>query len=284
MQIERLRRDGWQRHAQGLFYLGLQEPSFEGLAWGGVLLGGDGAAVGGAAAARLWQLRVDEPRELLIWLPHPRQRRGEFPYRFRSDNIGRRVLRALPRTSVEDTILDVCGDPDTTEDAMSALVGEACGAHLTTPHRIRSLLEERPAQSRRRLILEVVGDTATGSRSALERRYLKNVERAHGLPQGRRQVRTMDAVVDVLYEEFGLISELDGATFHRGEQRQRDRRRDNAHAIALGLFTLRFGWSEVATNPCLVAEELAAVLQARGWQGTPTACRNCRRRHEGRIA
>ncbi|HSN44600.1 MAG TPA: hypothetical protein VLR88_11170 [Propionibacteriaceae bacterium] len=281
-QIERLCRTRWQRHARGLYYLGLQEPTFEAKAWGGVLLGGDDAVVGGQAAARLLGLRVDEPRELEILIPGPRHKRNTFPYRFRSDNLGRRSRGAPPRTSVEDTILDVLSDPETSQDSMSALIGEAVDSRLTTVNSIRQRLAERPVQPRRLLLLEVVGDAETGSRSALERRYLKDVERAHGLPAGRWQVRTMGAVVDVLYEEFGLISELDGAAFHRGGRRQRDRHRDNAHLIELGLVTLRFGWAEVAYSPCLVADEVAAVLQARGWQGTPTACRHCRKRN--RIA
>ena len=149
-QIERLCRSRWQRHARGLYFVGLQEPTFEARAWGGVLLGGDGAFVGGLAAARLWRMRVEEPRKLVIWLPGPRQRRDDFPYAFRSDNVGRRPQRTLPRTSVDDTLLDVCGDPETTDDAMAGLIGEAVGAGLTTVDRLRGRLGERPKQSRRR--------------------------------------------------------------------------------------------------------------------------------------
>lgn len=277
-QIERLCGGRWQRHARGLYYLGLQQPTFGALAWGGVLLGGDGAMVGGLAAARLWRMRVDEPPVIDIWLQHGR-RRSDYPYRFRADTIGRHPKRVLARTSVEDTLLDVCGDPDMTIDAMSSLIGESVGSGLTTADRIRQKLTERRAQPRRPLLLEIIGDTATGSRSALERRYLVDVERAHGLPRGLRQVRGIGAVIDVLYEEFRLAVELDGAEFHGGSRRQRDRERDNAHAVGLGLFTLRYGWGEVATSPCMVAGQTAAALQVRGWQGTLRACRRCRRLH-----
>lgn len=277
-QIDRLCRSRWQRHARGLYFLGLQEPTFEARAWGGVLLGGDRAIVGGLAAARLWRMRVDEPRELVIWLPRPRQRTAAFPYVFRSDNVGRHSRGALPRTSVDDTLLDVCGDPETTLDSMAALIGEAVGSGLTTAGRLRVRLAEQPKQPRRRLIAEIIGDTAAGSRSALERRHLHDVERAHGLPRGRRQVSGIGALMDVLYDEFGLVVELDGVTYHGVAQRQRDRRRDNAHAIELGLVTLRFGWADVAASPCLVAEEIGAALRALGWPGTLTTCARCRRR------
>ena len=42
---------------------------------------------------------------------------------------------------------------------------------------------------RRRLLLEVLDDVSTGAYSALERRYLRDVERAHALPTGARQSR-----------------------------------------------------------------------------------------------
>ena len=71
-----------------------------------------------------------------------------------------------------------------------------------------------------------------GVHSVLEFRYLRDVERAHGLP--------------------------------KADQRWRDIDRDNIAAGA-GIITLRYNWSDVTRRPCEVASEVSAVLRQRGW-------------------
>ena len=80
--------------------------------------------------------------------------------------------------------------------------------------------------------------------SLLEYRYVHRVERPHGLPAARRQVRirqrTGNKYLDNLYEEYGVCSELDGTAAHPADEQWRDKRRDNANAVQ-GIVTLRFG-------------------------------------------
>ena len=78
-------------------------------------------------------------------------------------------------------------------------------------------------------------DVAEGAQSPLELTYLRDVERAHGLPTGSRQVRVAGRRViwvDVDYEEYSTRVELDGRLGHQGEGRFRDRRRDNGAVMA----------------------------------------------------
>ena len=124
------------------------------------------------------------------------------------------------------------------------------------------------------MVLALLGDVGRGAESTLELRYLRDVERAHGLPAGVRQrrSRTGAEVRDVLYEDQATVIELDGLAHLR--RILRDMRRDNA-ALAGGLATLRFGWSDVTGSPCQVAWQVAAVLVARGWTELPTRCHRC---------
>jgi hypothetical protein len=114
--------------------------------------------------------------------------------------------------------------------------------------------------------------------SSLEHRYLRDVERPHALPRGTRQARARHdrrtQYRDVLYEEYGVAVELDGRATHPGDLRWNDVRRDNA-AAADGVITLRYSWLDVSQQPCLVAAQVAPVLQRRGYgrsRGCSAAC------------
>lgn len=105
--------------------------------------------------------------------------------------------------------------------------------------------------------------------------HLRDVERAHRLPQGSRQYavrrpggRWYD---DVRYARFGVTVELDGRAAHPDEARWRDMRRDNAAAVD-GRRVLRYGWTDVAGQPCAVAAQVATVLRASGWAGPVRRC------------
>jgi hypothetical protein len=115
-----------------------------------------------------------------------------------------------------------------------------------------------------------------GVTSPLERRFRRDVAQAHGLPVGQAQVRTASAggVVyrDVVYEEFGVIVELDGRLGHESEPEAfRDQQRDN-HATLTGLATLRFGWLGIVAGPCSAASQLGSLLTMRGWRGRVRRC------------
>jgi hypothetical protein len=77
-----------------------------------------------------------------------------------------------------------------------------------------------------------------------------------------------------LYAEYGTAIELDGRLAHPGDTRWSDIRRDNA-AAAIGVTTLRYGWKEVTTTPCVVAAEVARVLVGRGYTGARPCSADC---------
>ena len=124
-------------------------------------------------------------------------------------------------------------------------------------------------------MVESLGDVEQGVRSNLEYRYVRDVERAHGLPRAERQVRVVRGgrvcYLDNLYRECLVGVELDGLVAHPPGERWRDFRRDNA-GVADGIVTLRYGWADVTGRPCEVAGQVAAVLRRRGWAGRALAC------------
>jgi hypothetical protein len=122
---------------------------------------------------------------------------------------------------------------------------------------------------RRGLIDDVLADVASGALSALERRYLRDVERAHALPRARRQRVAPGAVRDVEYRRWLTRVELDGRLGHEfSSDRWDDRDVDSA---VEGHLTVRIGWRQVL-EPCRLAGRMARILAARGWPDRPQPC------------
>ena len=186
----------------------------------------------------------------------------------------RHPARTPPQTRIEDTVLDLAQLAGCAEEAVGWGI-RACQRRLTKPELLREAMTQRPRLRWRGDLAEALTEVREGVHSCLERRYLRNVERAHGLPTGNRQiliVRGPSRVYeDVRYRDYGTCVELDGAEAHPASLRWRDTRRDNANA-ADGIITLRYGWSDVAYRPCMVAAEVARALQRHGWTGTLRRC------------
>jgi DNA-directed RNA polymerase specialized sigma24 family protein len=173
-----------------------------------------------------------------------------------------------------DAVLDLADTARAFDDALGWACA-ACGGRLTTPQRIAAAMSRRAKLRYRNALRLALDDITAGTHTILEHRYLRNVERAHGLPRAERQVRVVHCgrsqYRDVLYRKYRVAVETDGQVAHPAEGRWRDLHRDNA-AAADGIITLRYNWSDVTTRPCAVAAEVAAVLAHRGWPGPPRPC------------
>jgi very-short-patch-repair endonuclease len=175
-----------------------------------------------------------------------------------------------PRTRIDDTVIDLTQSGPTLDAAVGYLI-QAVGSRLTTAGRLVAAIGARTRIRWRRELVAVLADVAEGCHSMLELRYLRRVERAHGLPRGRRQHRRGRWYDDVEYNDFGVFVELDGRAAHPVESAFRDHRRDNA-AVLTGSQVLRYGFGDVTHRPCAVAQEVTAVLTAAGWRGRPRSC------------
>ena len=276
----RLLREGrWLQVGRGVYSVSGQPPGWEGLAWAGCLLGGDSARLGPIASARGHGLLDLDPTPIDILVPLGRNARVAGPWTF-SQEVPRlrrsATVGSPPRLTVEDTLLDLCASG--TETELLGWVTTAVQKRLTTPRRLGAAAEERSRLRHRSLLMDLVADTAKGAESPLEIRYLRDVERAHGLPDGARQrSRTgLPYLQDVDYDPYAVLVELDGRKGHSGSGRFRDMNRDNLHVLARR-WTLRYGWFDVLDHPCHVAWQVAQVLVDAGWPGLPVRCRRCSR-------
>jgi len=179
-----------------------------------------------------------------------------------------------PRIRLEHAVL-LTAAKQRREDGAVAVLADACQSRRTTPDRLSRALSQHPRLPGRRLLSEALADLVTGSFSALERRYLRDVERAHGLPTAARQRRVLTgrgtAYRDADYLGGLVVVELDGRVGHEAAAgRWADLDRD-LESAARGSTTVRVGWRQVL-EPCRTASAVARILAARGWEGSLRSC------------
>jgi Transcriptional regulator, AbiEi antitoxin/Protein of unknown function (DUF559) len=268
----RLRLGRWQRIHRGVYATFSGEVGRAALMWAAVLAAGEGAVLSHRSAAELYKL-TDEP-SYLLHVTVPRDRHIAKPdgvVIHRSSRIGRAAHPTLtpPRTRVDETILDLVDAADTVDEVIGWLT-RGLGRRLTVHGKLRAALALRGRIRWRAELTEFLSADMVGVLSVLEYRYFHNVERPHGLPARKRQFwfrqGRRSGYRDSLYEEYGLVVELDGQIAHPAEAKWQDARRDNI-AASCGLTTLRFGWRDVTVNPCETAAQVAAVLARRGYTG-----------------
>lgn len=273
-----LRARRWRRIHRRTYVTFSGPVPFRTKVWAAVLYAGEGSVASHGTAAFLQGVRDAEPVviEVLVGHGHRVGERGGLRIRqCRRLAVVRHPSRTPPQTWLEDTVLDLT-DQASTPDGVVDIVLAACQRRLTTAGRLAMRARGRKRLRWRRLLGEVLSDVREGVLSALERRYFRDVERAHGLPRGRRNRQEGPAgrrrYRDVRYRRWKVLVELDGLGAHPAEKRELDDLRDNEVVTEEGGRTLRYGWRSVAARPCAVAEQVAGVLQAAGWTGTLRAC------------
>jgi hypothetical protein len=276
--IETLLRTGrWQRMRRGVYATFTGDPCREAQMWAALLRAGPNAVLSHQTAAELFGLVDNSAGPIHVMVPRasqPGRIPGVVTHRVeRARNVRHPSLRP-PRTRIEDTVLDLAASARSIDEAFS-WVFRATGKRLTTAERIRHEMVPRQKMRWRAELLSCMDDVDDGVRSNLEHRYVRDVERPHGLPHAMRQARVIRneqvCYLDNLYEGHLVCVELDGRTAHPFGERWRDFRRDNAGAED-GIVTLRYGWSDITGHPCETAAQIAGVLRRRGWQGAEQRC------------
>jgi hypothetical protein len=276
----RISRGSWQPVYPGIYAAFSGEPNRLAVLWAAVLSAGPGAMLSHQTAAELWGL-VDESRSLIhITIPGNRRLAKKPGIALHLSGRASAVVhpsRNPPRTRLEETVIDLWETARTLDNAVG-WVTSAIGRRLTTQDKLRDAMAARGRVRRRKQLAELLSPDEVGIHSVLEYRYVHNVERPHGLAGAQRQARARrngrNEYRDQLYAEYGTAVELDGRVAHPGDTRWSDIRRDNA-AAAVGITTLRYGWLEVTTTPCVVADEIAKVLIARGYVGARPCSAEC---------
>jgi very-short-patch-repair endonuclease len=275
--IESRLRDRWVRVHPGVYQTRPGRDDWWTGALGAHLACGPRAAWARHTAAYRWGLVASPPRVVELMVPEGylvSAPSGCVVSRCR--HLDERVdpLRWPWLTTVDETVLDLAESGAL--DHTLSVVGRAFQRRLTDEDSLLRRLAARQRHPHRALLEEMLGDVAAGAESAMEVRYLRDVERAHGLPRGERQVVTgagRRARHDVGYRAQRVLVELDGRLGHeeRGD-RVHDGVRDRRSA-SRGWLTVRAFWTDVAGQPCDLALDVTGVLQSRGWTGEPRPCR-----------
>lgn len=273
---KRLMRGRWQQLYRGVYAVFTGPPGRDTWLWAAVLRAGPGAVLSHQTAAELHGL-IDSPAEA-IYVTIPATRRVNTPgfvirISGRVDEA-RQPCREPARTTVEETVLDLAQLARSFDNACGWIT-RACGRRLTTEEKLRAALAMRKKMRWRAELSEILAAAGDGIHSVLEYRYVRDVERAHGLPPSRHQVRVVidgqAAYRDAYYEEYQLAIELDGRQAHPDDERWRDSHRD-VLASAQGVQTCRYIWRDIYARACETAALQAQILRQRGWQGTPRPC------------
>ena len=273
----RLRSGRWQRVHLGVYAAFTGQLGREAELWAAVLRAGPRAVLSHQSAAELDGFAAGPSALIHVTVPlaqHMSRVPGLVVHRSGRLDVARHPARIPPRTRVEETALDLAQLATTFDDAFS-WISRPCSARLTTPGLVLQTMQSRPRIRWRGQLAVALSDIAEGVHSPLEYRYVRDVERPHGLPPAQRQVLiirgSQHQYLDNLYQEFGIGVELDGQAFHPAEERWRDISRDNALA-AEGILILRYSWSDISRRACQVATQIGDAAGQRGWRGPLRCC------------
>jgi very-short-patch-repair endonuclease len=223
---------------------------------------GPRAVVSHGTAAELWGIgrEVGGPVEISVPDSAERRRPGVRVHR-RPALVGSDIAwrEGIPVTSVALTLVDMATRLGAGH--LERMVNEADRLDLADPETLRDALERfrgRRGVARLRTLLDRATFRLTDSE--LERRFLPLAESAGlALPLTRQQVNGFR--VDFYWPDLGLVVETDGLRYHRTPAQQaRDRRRDQAHAVA-GMTALRFTHAQVEFERQRVRETLREVAR-----------------------
>jgi hypothetical protein len=275
----KVRTGRWQQVYRGVYATFTGMPGREASLWAAVLHAGRGAVLSYESAGELQGL-VDKPAPVIhLTVPGTRRVTPASGLVIHVSDLGWRVPfppGVLPRTLPEDTVIDLA-EAATDVDDVYGWVTKAFGREVTGEVKMRIAIGRRKKLRWRAELGEAVTAGAGGAHSALEFRWDRDVEQAHGLPASRRQVpfrkpNGQRGYRDRVFAEWSVIVELDGKDAHPGERRGLDKARDNQAAAEGHGQTLRYSWKEVRYEACGTAVQTVRVLWRRGWRGLPRPC------------
>ncbi len=242
-----------------------------------MLSAGPGAVLSHETAAELHRLADERDQPIHVTIPVARRviaAEGVCLHRSGRPIETVRERDYPPQTTVEETVLDLTQTARSFDD-VCGWVTRAIARDLTDETRLQAAMKKRSRLRWRADLHEVLEAAATGDHSVLEFRYHRDVERAHGLPEPDRQVpfTAKDGRRgrrDRVYQEYGVVVELDGRLAHPEENRWKDKARDNA-AAAAGQQSLRYDWAAITQRPCATAAAGRGGPAQPRLEGTPEA-------------
>jgi hypothetical protein len=286
-QIDRrLRNERLRPVRRGVYAVGHRAIGQRGVWMSAVLFGGFGAALSRRSAAQLWGLGSWRGPVEIVCPEGARLRRirrpGDLPPpmvsrsgSLRPDDVTR--LDGIPVTTVARTLVDLAGVLDI--ERLSTVLNEAEMTGALDLVQLRRGISEgsgrRGIQRLRRLVGEL-HPLARDARSILELEFLDMVERL-GFPSPQVNVDVEGLLVDVYWQEWGLVVELDGRRFHDTAKRFEDDRERSARLELAGLRVLRLTWTMVIHRTRETERKLLAFRDLVRGSDSDKSCR----RHRG---
>ena len=270
-----LRYGRWQRVHRGVYAAFSGAPTRRAELWAALLRAGPDAILSHQTAAELYGLLDGQCPVIHVTVPHDSNPArcgrisGVVVHRSRSTSRSRHPVLTPPRTRVEDTVLDLIECARSFDEAYDWIC-RAIGRRRTTPERIRKAMDSRPRMRWRRDVELALGDASEGALSLLELRYVRGVERPHGLPAAKRQARvrqqTGNRYLDNHYEEYRACVEVDGTAAHPEDEQWRDKRRDRWNSVHEKIETIRVGFPDLRDQQsrCETAADVTKWLSGRG--------------------
>lgn len=270
----RLRRRDWTRIFPGVYFTERGQPPRLSREIAALLYAGSGAMWSHHTAATQQGLcRGGDAAWVDVTVPAARRVASQPGIRvYRARDAASRLLNGIvpPRVTPAHAVVDMLGMARGPDEAL-ALVADCCQSGRVQLADVVEVLVLRPTRWGR-LVRDAATSTLPGSDSLLEVKYARDVEGRHHLPSSRRQLRVECDVSDCMYDDFDVTIELDGRLHLGADRRWRDMRKDNRSALR-GELTLRYGWYDVDSRPCIVAAQVVAVLRRQGFTGVVRRCK-----------
>jgi len=254
----RLRTGGLIRVHRGVYRVGHRAPSTEATYLAAVLAAGEGALLGGRAAAHLLVILKGAAPPPEVIARTQRRIEGVTTHRSRLLNAqDATTVEGIPVTTVPRTLVDIASVLSV--DALARACHEAGVRYGTTPKAVEAVLARRPNNPGAKKLRRVLHGDVKVTLSTLEARFLELLIDA-GLPLPETNRPAGGRRVDCRWPEQRLTVELDGYQFHNSRHSwELDRLRER-EARARGDEFRRFTYGDVFERPALMLAELVSLI------------------------
>lgn len=179
-------------------------------------------------------------------------------------------LRRPRRTRMARSLVDAAAWMPTDRGAMAVLAAGVQQGRVRVTD-LRTVLDRAGMVRRRGLMLDILGDIEGGAQALSELDFTRKVVRQFQLPEPSRQVAKRDSRkrrrwIDVAFDDWKLLVEIDGAQHIQPLDQWDDMDRDNDLEID-GYRVLRFPAWLVRDKPEYVAKKIFDVLRRGGYRG-----------------
>ena len=156
-----------------------------------------------------------------------------------------------------------------TDAACATVLAMSVQQGIVTPAGLQMMTAELPNNSRKSLVTQIAKDLGNGVQALSEWEFA-NLCRQYRLPEPTRQNRFRrrngTAYLDVRWEGFGVVVEIDGTHHFAAQNQINDLLRHNEIATS-GDIVLRVPLIGLRVQPEEFMSQVAAALRLRGWVG-----------------